>query len=264
MSTESEQSSILNENKNKQRDRDSVVLNKFNLCLIILEKISQQIEYSQQFGTSSSTILPSALQILFYSIRRLVLKELEHTDTILTNSQTPIDSAHETSKDPDYSRILKFHTAMTAILFLRLICPALIDPENWGLLSSWKSESKSPESYGKRSEDLQESVDVAERLNYLFLNYINRGYLIHINTFYLYRNMNIFLGAAPFLVILSHIICETSILDEDNGSNETYNTARGLHETNPEIIPLMQEISKAIPIESVMNKIESKYYHPIK
>jgi hypothetical protein len=137
----------------------------------------------------------------------------------------------------------------------------LIDPENWGLLSSWKSEAKSPESSGKRSEDFQESVDAAERF-YLFLKLHQPGYLI--TFFYLYRNMNIFLASAPFLIILSHIICETSILDEDNGSNETYNTARGLHETNPEIIPLMEEISKSIPIESVMNKIETKCYHTIK
>jgi len=89
-------------------DEQSVLMNRFNVCKLIVDRMRQQ-------GSTMHTIFPPIVVLLLQCVRRESFRE-------------------------DKPEV--FYASMVAILFLRLVCPALISPQESSLFSSWKSEPK--------------------------------------------------------------------------------------------------------------------------
>lgn len=83
--------------------------NRFNMCKLIVERMCQQ-------GRDELSSLPPFVSLLLQCVKR---------ETLRGDNQEV------------------FHAAMVAILFLRLVCPALISPKDSGILSAWNFEKVS-------------------------------------------------------------------------------------------------------------------------
>ena len=87
-------------------DPNILSVNRFNMCKLIVDRMCQQ-------GRDELSSLPSFVSLLLQCVKRETLRD-------------------------DNQEI--FHAAMVAILFLRLVSPALISPKDSGILSSWNFE----------------------------------------------------------------------------------------------------------------------------
>jgi hypothetical protein len=215
-----------------------------DLCKVLIAKIELSLELSRlktiniQNGLvklDENSTLPWAIRVVLQLVKEKCFPQsssISHNELIELLANESIHSQ-------------LFYSSCSAIFFLRLICPALISPNEWGLLKLWVSTKVSKSDLPEEIVFLETKTcgdnkrDIAKESNHCHIR---------------------FLQSVSAIVVISHILTSEDILSPNITMDSqllpsSLNKLVYLSDSSMTILQLMQTISSEISLKLVIQQL---------